>query len=185
MVTQFNDQADIRLNAWEQLLGNEKLCTGCQRPKGVVPAQERLEQEYKDLFISIFAEFDRNGLEGRPARFICNDGYTLARQITDPEERIDETLLQAAVLSAANGDRQEAEKLWRSITDVTTTRTVNQAKLAKAIKAGKLKPEIVKRTMVKPKSVTSRHRRKATKEDMEFLKQTGDLSELLVETKTA
>ena len=184
LVTQFSVASDANLNAYEKMLGGETLCSSCQRPKGIIPAQKLLEQQYGDLFIQIFTEFDRNVPKGTPTRFICEDGYVLARQVTDPEKRLEEELLYLQIQASAPSTA-EAEKLWRSVTDLTSTRTINQTKLAKVIKAGKLKPADVQAAMVKPKPVTSRHRRKATKEDMDFLKVTGDLHELLVETDKA
>lgn len=169
---QFSRATDAKLNVLEQALGREDNCPACEFPLGILKRREQAETEHTAAFADVFKAFDAATEEpGKPARFICDDGYTLARQVTDPDERMDEKLLQNSIEKALGAEAADA--LWKIITDSVTTRTLNQNKLVRAVKAGKVSAETLKAAMVKPKPVTSRHRRKATKEDMEILSVKG------------
>lgn len=152
MIIQFSSVDDVQLNRLDSTIEQAKA------------EEEAAKKRFDEAWKLVYEVFDRNGLFGKPARFITESGMTLARQITNPDEVLSVDMLQTI------GATQIPNwmKIWTSITD-PGERVVNQTKLAKAIKSGKIPADAVTASMVKPKGVVSRNRRKASKEDIEFM----------------
>jgi hypothetical protein len=161
MVHQFNPADDEIVNDLEADLA--------KAIDDLAKAQETFDVTWK----AIYGTFDRNVGRDAPARFVCRDGYTLARQVTDPKPQLNEDTLHERII--AQYDSNYAAKLWVSITD--SVRTLNQNKLAQAVASGRVPAQLVDASLVTPKPVISKHRRKATKEDLKFLALSQDETE--------
>jgi hypothetical protein len=150
MTSQFDPQTDERLNYLDAQLAD---------------ALARIavaEGDKAEAWESIYATFDTVVPPGAPVRFIAASGMTLARQVTDPEERVNEAKLEEVL-------RGVDSALWESVSTPIWGRKLDMVKLERAIATGRIDPALVKQAIEKPKSVTSKHRRIATPEDKAFL----------------
>lgn len=159
-MTQFDSQTDAILEAIDRALGDERVCPRCRRPQGVIALQEKAKAEFDAYWEQAFHAFDMALEPGAAARFLAASGYVLSREVTDPEERLDPTLLKALITEAQ----------WQAVS-VPGPRQLDQGLLTQAVQRGFIPAEIVSRAMAKPKRVTSRHRRKQTREDKAILRQ--------------
>lgn len=164
MMYQFSQATDLALEGWERDLDR------------VTTNQERLQKEFDGLWEAIFRLFDKEGLSGQPARFIAKDGYVLSRVIAQGNPTLDAAATLAAI-RALPLDAKAIAAALRAVTDapVKPERPLNQDKLAAAIERGLLPRDVVK--LATPKPQARRVRRKASKEDAEWLATKG-LSEL-------
>jgi hypothetical protein len=143
---------------------------------------ENAQRKFDQTWRNIFTEFDRaQGAIGQPARFICDTGYTLSREVSNYNAPpvLDPALLEQTLIMSHSP--AEFNKLWDSLTDKVETRTLSTEKLERALKSRRISAELVAKAMVPPKSIASRHRRKATKEDMAYLT-TGVYPEVMEKT---
>ncbi len=120
---------------------------------------------YNDAWGKIHVIFDQYGEPGIAHKFIGDDGYTIARQVTDPAETIDGVKL--VELLKASMTEAEYKKLWTKIS-VQPPRVLNQDKLIAQIKKETIQPQLALEAKVKPKGKTSRHVRESSKEDVEM-----------------
>lgn len=143
---QFNETADKELMALEAEIAVAQSVT-----KAAADA-------YAKAFERVYAIFDRVAGIGKAARFVTPKGMVIERRVTDPDEVLDPARLRELI----------DPKVWTRITDAGP-RTLNQAKLTRAIKAGIVDPELAAKALVKPKAVTSKWYREASKEDKQWL----------------
>ena len=153
-MTQFNEAADSSLNNLEDALAYtlEKIL--------------QYESEKDRLWGIIFETFTKAGLSGA-ARFVCQDGFTLAREVRAGQPRLDQEKLQALLVHKLG--ELEATKIWNRITTRTVTISVDEAKLERAVKSGVLTPAVVQAAITPGRETTARTRRKTSKEDKKLL----------------
>lgn len=154
-IIQFNSEHDANLNVYEEQLAR------------VIKTLEESQRHFDSFWKAIFTEFDRaQGSVGAPARFVCQDGYVLSREVSNlnADPVLDAARLQEVIFRYFS--KAEAEKVWTAITEPVKERRFSQDKLERAIKAGKVPVELAQQALVAPKQITSRHRRPATADDL-------------------
>lgn len=122
---------------------------------------EQHQRRFDEAWADVFKIFDK--LYGRdlPARFVCDDGFTLARQVPQPTQTINAEELHNIIVM--NHSPLMATRLWNDITD--QVRVLNHDKLAQVIERGRLEPDLVLEATKTKQSTPTRNRRPATKED--------------------
>lgn len=128
-------------------------------------ASNRFDAAWKE----VFAIFDRVVGAGNPARFVCNDGFVLARQVPKPEPTINVDKLKQLI--EERYPAAVAVRLWNAITE--PQRVVNFAKLTKVVEAGRIDPEVVLAATSTRKVSPTRNRRPWTTEDKKAI-ETGE-----------
>lgn len=151
---QFDEERDASLNDLEDRLAV------------IVGEQKDLARDHDAVWNDILDTMQVSSTPGT-VRFICQDGFVLAK-----EERTSAPRLNTARLRALIFDRylvDTAEKVWQRVTTLPKDRVIDQEKLAKAVASGLLKPEIIQESTIAGKVTAARTRRMASKTDAEVL----------------
>lgn len=151
---QFDEGRDRRLNECEARLA------------GIDTEREALQREHDETWVLVMDLMGALAVPGN-VRFICDDGFVLAKEERRGAVTIDVVQLEDLVLKRYTA--AEAERIWRRVTTVKTERVLDQAKLARAVEQGLIDPAIVQVSTLPGKVTVARVRRQASKADREAL----------------
>lgn len=151
---QLNARAARQLNQLER-----KLSIEAERLK-------ETQSRYDFLFRQVFDIFDHEFGTDQPARFVCDDGYTIARIIPQNKPKIDGEGLVEAI-----GQRLSSLAATRMINRIVShwTPVVDQKTIAHEIQIKRLDPDLVAEFISTPKASPRHYRDRTSKHDKQSL----------------
>jgi len=150
---QMNDKAAKQLNALE---------------KRLTAAKEKLDAaqgDYDRAFALVWAIFDQELGAGAPARFICEDGFLVGRQVPRPTQTIDAAKLIALVNQHVGG--LKAKRLLGRV--IRYEPVAVQKKVAEEVEKGRLDVKLVRQFVSEKANSPRRERHPASKQDQQSL----------------